>query len=143
MTTKIHGLRWYILLLVALGGVVNYVDRNVLAVLAPELEKVLHFSTQQYSYIVVAFLLFYSLTQPVAGYIIDRIGLRLGYFVFALLWGVSARSPRLRGELADHGGLPRVARRRSVGKHSIDRQDRSPLVPGKGAVSGDRLGEYR
>jgi ACS family hexuronate transporter-like MFS transporter len=90
MTTKIHGLRWYILLLVALGGVVNYVDRNVLAVLAPELEKVLHFSTQQYSYIVVAFLLFYSLTQPVAGYIIDRIGLRLGYFVFALLWGVSA-----------------------------------------------------
>jgi ACS family hexuronate transporter-like MFS transporter len=87
---KTHGLRWYILILVALGGVVNYIDRNTLAVLAPELERVLHFSTEQYSFIVVAFLLFYSLMQPAAGYIIDLIGLRIGYFIFSVLWGLFA-----------------------------------------------------
>src|ERR1035438_6293961 len=41
---KTRGLRWYILVLVGLGGVVNYIDRNTLAVLAPALEKILHFS---------------------------------------------------------------------------------------------------
>jgi len=90
MMMKTRGLRWYILVLVGLGGVVNYIDRNTLAVLAPALEKILHFSTEQYSFIVVAFLLFYSLMQPAAGYIIDLIGLRIGYFIFAVLWGLSA-----------------------------------------------------
>jgi len=34
----IRGLRWYILVLVALGTVVNYIDRNTLGVLAPQLK---------------------------------------------------------------------------------------------------------
>jgi ACS family hexuronate transporter-like MFS transporter len=90
MTGKTHGLRWYILVLVGLGGVINYIDRNTLSVLAPVLEKTLHFSTEQYSFIVVAFLLFYSLMQPLAGFLIDLIGLRFGYFIFAVFWGASA-----------------------------------------------------
>jgi ACS family hexuronate transporter-like MFS transporter len=85
------------LLLVILGGIVNYIDRNTLSVLAPELEKELHFSTQQYSYIVVAFLLCYSVMQPVAGYLIDRIGLRVGYFVFIVAWGTASILPAFAG----------------------------------------------
>jgi ACS family hexuronate transporter-like MFS transporter len=44
MTSKIRGLRWFILLLVILGGVVNYIDRNTLSVLAPALEKIRNYS---------------------------------------------------------------------------------------------------
>jgi ACS family hexuronate transporter-like MFS transporter len=84
---KVRGLRWYILALVMLGTVINYIDRNTLGVLAPVLTKELNFTTQQYSYIVAAFQISYSLMQPIAGFITDFIGLRLGYFIFALTWG--------------------------------------------------------
>lgn len=87
---KIKGLRWYILVLIGMGTLVNYVDRNTLGILAPQLEKSLHFSTQQYSYVVSSFQFCYSLMQPVAGYITDFIGVRFGYCLFALLWGTAA-----------------------------------------------------
>src|SRR3954468_11605282 len=86
---KVRGLRWYILALVMLGTVVNYIDRNTLGVLAPVLTKELNFTTQQYFYIVAAFQISYSLMQPIAGFITDFIGLRLGYFIFALTWGTA------------------------------------------------------
>lgn len=87
---KIRGLRWQILALIMLGTVVNYIDRNTLGILAPMLKDDLHFTTEEYSYVVSAFQFCYSLMQPVAGYITDLIGLRLGYFMFVLLWGTAA-----------------------------------------------------
>jgi ACS family hexuronate transporter-like MFS transporter len=84
---KVRGLRWYILALVMVGTVINYIDRNTLGVLAPILKEKLEFTTEQYSYIVAAFQISYSLMQPVAGYITDLIGLKFGYFLFALVWG--------------------------------------------------------
>ncbi len=88
--TRIKGLRWYILGLVGLGTVVNYLDRNTLGVLAPILHTQLHMTTAQYSYIVSTFQICYSLMQPVAGFITDLIGIRLGYFLFAFAWGSAA-----------------------------------------------------
>lgn len=87
---KIRGLRWQILALMMLGTIVNYIDRNTLGILAPQLKEQLHFTTEQYSYVVSAFQLCYSLMQPVAGYITDLIGLKFGYFMFAFLWGTAA-----------------------------------------------------
>ncbi len=87
---KIRGLRWQILALVMLGTIVNYIDRNTLGILAPTLKEQLHFTTEEYSFVVSAFQLCYSLMQPVAGYITDLIGLKLGYFMFAFLWGTAA-----------------------------------------------------
>ena len=72
------------------GTVVIYVDRNVLGVLAPILKKDLDFTTQQYSYIVSSFQLVYSFSQPVAGFLTDLIGPRLGYAVAAFVWGLAA-----------------------------------------------------
>src|SRR3954447_9068182 len=87
---KVRGLRWYILALVALGTIVNYIDRNTLGILAPQLMESLHFTTEQYSFVVSAFQLSYSLMQPVAGFVTDFIGLKLGYALAALLWGTAA-----------------------------------------------------
>jgi ACS family hexuronate transporter-like MFS transporter len=75
---KVRGLRWYILALVALGTIINYIDRNTLGILAPQLKEQLQFTTEQYSYVVSAFQLSYSLMQPVAGFITDLVGLKLG-----------------------------------------------------------------
>jgi MFS transporter, ACS family, aldohexuronate transporter len=83
-------LRWKMLALMLAGTVVIYVDRNVLGVLAPILKKDLDFTTAQYSYIVSAFQIVYSFSQPVAGFVTDLIGPRLGYAVAAFVWGLAA-----------------------------------------------------
>jgi len=93
----IKGLRWYILALVAVGTVINYIDRNILGILAPQLKEELHFSTEQYSYVVATFGFCYALMQPVAGFLIDFIGLRLGFFLFALAWGAACALHALAG----------------------------------------------
>jgi MFS transporter, ACS family, hexuronate transporter len=86
---KIIGLRWWIIALVCCGTIVNYLSRNALGVMAPELKNLLHMNTQQYSYVVGAFQVGYTIMQPVCGVIIDLIGLRLGFALFACLWSAT------------------------------------------------------
>ncbi|MET4896729.1 MFS transporter [Sphingomonadaceae bacterium jetA1] len=86
---KVRHLRWWIVALVCGGTITNYLARNSLGVLAPELKTTLHMTTQQYSYVVGAFQLAYTVMQPVAGAIIDRFGLRVGFAVFGVAWSVA------------------------------------------------------
>jgi ACS family hexuronate transporter-like MFS transporter len=83
------GLRWWIIALVCCGTIVNYLSRNALGVMAPELKTLLHMNTQQYSYVVAAFQIGYTIMQPVCGVIIDLIGLRIGFALFACLWSAT------------------------------------------------------
>ena len=69
----IRGLRWWIVALVCIGTIMNYLTRNSLGVLAPELKGELNMSTQQYSYVVGAFQVGYTIMQPVCGIIVDLI----------------------------------------------------------------------
>ncbi|NIE62314.1 MFS transporter [Burkholderia sp. Ax-1719] len=85
----IKGLRWWIIALVCIGTIMNYLTRNSLGVLAPELKGELNMSTQQYSYVVGAFQVGYTIMQPVCGIIVDLIGLRLGFALFAALWSAT------------------------------------------------------
>jgi ACS family hexuronate transporter-like MFS transporter len=84
-----RGLRWWIVGLICLGTIINYLSRNALGVLAPELKTQMSVSTQQYSYIVGAFQIGYTIMQPVCGFIVDLIGLRIGFALFAALWSIA------------------------------------------------------
>jgi ACS family hexuronate transporter-like MFS transporter len=86
---KIKGIRWWMVGLVTAGLVVNYLARNTLSVAAPTLMTDLSISTAQYAQIVVAWQVCYALMQPVAGYIIDAIGTKMGFAIFALAWSVA------------------------------------------------------
>ena len=99
----IRGLRWWIVGLVFLGTIANYVTRNSLAVMAPQLKSSLHFNTQQYSYVVAAFQVAYTVMQPVCGFLIDKIGLRLSFTLFAVIWSITG------GLHAFAGGWPSLA----------------------------------
>ena len=81
--------KWGVVALISLGTILNYLSRNALGVLAPTLKAQLGFSTAQYSYVVGAFQLAYTLMQPVCGLVIDLVGLRLGYALFAALWSAA------------------------------------------------------
>ena len=86
---RIRNLRWWIVALICAGTVANYLARNSLGVLAPELKVALNMTTQQYSYVVGAFQLAYTIMQPVAGVLIDRFGLRAGFALFGVAWSAA------------------------------------------------------
>lgn len=85
----IKNLRWWMLGMFLLGVTVNYITRNSLGILAPELKTSLHMSTEQYSWVVAAFQLAYTLFQPICGWLIDVIGLKMGFLICALIWSVT------------------------------------------------------
>lgn len=86
-TRKIKGLRWWMIGLVMLGAVINYLTRSSLAVAAPTVLKELDISTAEYSYITAAFQGAIML-QPLCGYVLDVIGLKFGYAMFAVAWSI-------------------------------------------------------
>ncbi|MBB5412996.1 ACS family hexuronate transporter-like MFS transporter [Paraburkholderia sp. HC6.4b] len=86
---KIKGIRWWMVALVAAGLIINYLARNTLSVAAPTMMKELNITTEQYSHVVVAWQLCYAFMQPVAGFVLDTIGTKVGFAVFALAWSVA------------------------------------------------------
>ncbi|MBB3180940.1 MFS transporter [Variovorax sp. Sphag1AA] len=86
---KIKGIRWWMVGLVTAGLIVNYLARNTLSVAAPTLMKDLGITTEQYAWVVVSWQLCYAFMQPVAGYLLDTIGTKIGFFAFALAWSLA------------------------------------------------------
>jgi ACS family hexuronate transporter-like MFS transporter len=86
---RVRGLRWWIAGLLMLATVVNYLDRQCLAVAAPHFMKDLSIDKQTYSYILTGFMLSYMVMQPVAGRVMDWLGTRLGFILAVVLWSVS------------------------------------------------------
>ncbi|MFS2225071.1 MFS transporter [Pantoea sp. B65] len=84
-----RNLRWWVLILFLTGVTVNYITRNSLGILAPELKTSLGITTEQYSWIVGAFQLAYTLFQPLCGWFIDVIGLKLGFLICAGIWALT------------------------------------------------------
>ena len=82
-------LRWWIVVLICFGTIANYIARNSLGVLSADLKTSLHMTTEQYSYVVIAFQAAYTAMQPVAGYVVDHFGLRLGFALFAVAWSLA------------------------------------------------------
>jgi ACS family hexuronate transporter-like MFS transporter len=73
--------------LIMLGSIVNYLTRSTLGVAAPTVLADLHITTQQYSWILSAFQIAIML-QPICGYVLDVLGLKLGFAIFATAWSL-------------------------------------------------------
>lgn len=88
--TKIGNYRWTICLLVFFATTVNYLDRQVISLLKPTLEKEFNWTESDYSDIVIAFQFAYALGMIGAGRIIDRIGTKMGYAITLTLWSIAS-----------------------------------------------------
>jgi MFS transporter, ACS family, hexuronate transporter len=84
---RVGRIRWWMMGLLMLGSVINYLARSTLAVAAPTLLEELHITTRQYSWIVGTFQGAIML-QPLCGLVLDVVGLRLGFAVFATAWSL-------------------------------------------------------
>ena len=70
--------------------VINYLDRQTLSVAAPVLRDQFHMSNTEYSRVLFAFLLAYTIMNGVSGPLIDRLGTRLGYGLCIAWWSAAA-----------------------------------------------------
>jgi ACS family hexuronate transporter-like MFS transporter len=91
--------------LLFLATTINYVDRNVLAVLGPHLTEEFGWTESDFSFIVAAFSLAYAIGYSAAGRMMDRIGERKGFAVAVGVWSLAAMAHGLVGPLV-YSGLP-------------------------------------
>lgn len=89
--------RWYICGLLLYATTVNYVDRGVLSILEPTIARDLHWSSSDYGFILMLFQIGYAVMMPIAGRLIDWLGLRVGYAASALLWAISSMCHAIAG----------------------------------------------
>lgn len=87
--SPIKNLRWYICGLLFFATVVNYIDRQVLGTLAPELQQKIGWTESEYSQIVIAFQVAYALMFLVWGGVLDRIGVKLGFTIALIVWSIA------------------------------------------------------
>ncbi len=92
---KIKGLRWWVIGLIALATIINYIDRQSINVLWPEIseqlypDKTLDERKEIYSLISVIFVFSYAFGQAIFGRIFDWIGTRLGFALSISVWSVA------------------------------------------------------
>jgi MFS transporter, ACS family, hexuronate transporter len=82
--------RWIVCGLLFLATTINYMDRQILGILAPLLQKDIGWSEVQYGHIVMAFQAAYGIGVLGFGYLIDRLGTRMGYSLSIFVWSIAA-----------------------------------------------------
>lgn len=82
-------LRWWIVGTIFLATTINYIDRQALSVAAPVMRKDLNLSNEQYSWIVSAFLLSYTIMQIISGRLIDVLGTKKGFSLAIIWWSIA------------------------------------------------------
>src|SRR3954470_14948327 len=95
VAANIGSFRWTICALLFFATTINYIDRQVLGILAPDLQKEIGWSELDYSRIVIAFQVSYALMMLVWGGILDRIGTKLGLGLAVAWWSVAAMGTAL------------------------------------------------
>ena len=83
------GFRWIILALLFIATTILYIDRSALGILAPDLQKSIGWSEEQYGMINSVFMIAYAICFIVMGRLIDRIGTRKGYLLSIGIWSLA------------------------------------------------------
>jgi ACS family hexuronate transporter-like MFS transporter len=100
---RVPHFRWYICGLLFYATTVNYMDRTVLGILKPIIADELHWTDTQYGLINSAFQLGYAVMMPLAGRLIDAVGIRVGYSAAVLFWSLASMGHALAGSALQFG----------------------------------------
>jgi ACS family hexuronate transporter-like MFS transporter len=89
LTTKIKNYRWLIVVLLFFATTINYLDRQIIGLLKPIVEKEFGWSETDYAHIVMAFTAAYAIGLVSFGWLIDKIGTKIGYAITIVIWSVA------------------------------------------------------
>ena len=87
---KIKGLRWWVIVLIFIATVINYIDRTAFALLWPEMGKDLGMDNSDYAIMLNVFLATYAFGKFLSGKLYDKIGTRLGFVVSIVVWSLAS-----------------------------------------------------
>ncbi len=87
--------RWAICALLFFATTINYVDRQVIGILAPVLQKDIGWNEIEYGYIITAFQAAYAIGLLIIGRVIDKIGTKKGYSISMFVWSIAAMAHAL------------------------------------------------
>ena len=88
-TGKISNYRWLIVVLLFFATTINYIDRQIIGLLKPILEKEFNWTETDFAHIVMAFTAAYAVGLLFFGWLIDKIGTRLGYAITIVIWSIA------------------------------------------------------
>lgn len=101
---RYRSIRWTIIALFVGATVLNYLSRSIFGVAAPTVMAEQHISTAQYSWVTGAFQLG-IMFQPLCGYILDVIGLKIGFALFVTAWSLLTMAHGLASGWLGFAGL--------------------------------------
>ena len=87
---KIRGLRWWIITLIFIATVINYIDRTAFALLWPEMGKDLGMDNSDYALMLNIFMITYAISKFLSGKLYDKIGTRIGFVLSIIVWSMAA-----------------------------------------------------
>jgi ACS family hexuronate transporter-like MFS transporter len=85
-----HNYRWRICGLLFFATTINYIDRQVISLLAPQLQEIFDWSEKDYGYIIMAFQIAYAIGLLITGNFLDKFGVRIGYSIAMFVWSIAA-----------------------------------------------------
>ncbi|MEO8025684.1 MAG: MFS transporter [Bryobacteraceae bacterium] len=93
-------LRWVAISVMVFASALNYLDRQLLAAAGPTIRTEFNLSNRDFALIISVFSIVYACSAPVAGYLIDRIGLVKGMAYSVFLWSLAGLSTGLSTSFA-------------------------------------------
>jgi ACS family hexuronate transporter-like MFS transporter len=87
---KINNYRWLIAVLLFFATTINYIDRQIIGLLKPILEKEFNWSETDFAHIVMAFTAAYAIGLLLIGRLIDYVGTKTGYSITVIVWSIGA-----------------------------------------------------
>jgi ACS family hexuronate transporter-like MFS transporter len=102
---RVGSFRWIICGLLFLATTINYIDRQVIGILAPTLSKAIGWDEKSYSNIVTCFQVAYAIGLLLSGPVIDYLGTRVGYAAALVLWSVAAVGHGLVRSIVGFGAM--------------------------------------
>ena len=133
LTNSIGRYRWLICSLLFLATTINYIDRQVLALIKGTLDTELGWTNTQFGWTNAAFQLAYAASLFIFGWFVDRKGVKIGYAVSIAAWSLAAAAPRAGRQRERIHRRARRARPRRGRKLSVVDQGGRPLVSQAGA----------
>src|SRR5262245_16895706 len=97
----IRGLRWWIIGLIFLATLINFVDRLTVSILGPVIIEQLRLTNSQFGSITTWFLVAYTASQGLSGKLYDRVGAKQGFTISVLVWSVAASAHAFARGLTD------------------------------------------
>lgn len=87
---KVKGLRWWIVGLVCLATVINYIDRSALGIMWPEMSKDLGLSEMDYAWVINIFTITYAAGKFISGKVYDKVGTKIGFVLSIFFWSLAS-----------------------------------------------------